>query len=170
MEIPQELKLPLQRAVARVEYSDLTVGEMEKYLTDPRRASTGFSPEIAARVIAILREQGLLDDKRTLRAAVRRLDARMFGPRRIREELRRRLFSPAYVEAALARKIDYDARADRFLKTVPGAAALASDPAGRKKLAGRLARAGYDSASSFSAIERLRRGRDESDSDWEDQT
>lgn len=167
MEIPQELKAPLRRALARVEYSDITVGEMEKYLTDPRRRSTGFSPEIARRVIEILLEQGILDDKRSLRSAVRRLDKKLLGPRRIREELRLRLFPPAYVEAALARSVDYDARADRFLAAVPGAAEAALTPAGRKKLAGRLVRAGYDASAAYAAVNRLCKAND-IDSDTED--
>ncbi|MBP5289384.1 MAG: RecX family transcriptional regulator [Clostridia bacterium] len=161
MEIPEDLKQPLQRALARVEYSDLTVGEMERYLTDPRRRSTGFSPEIARRVIDILTDQGFLDDKRTLKSAVRRLDAKHLGPRRIREELKRRLFPPQYVEAALARRIDYDARADRFLAAVSGAPALARTPEGRKKLAGRLIRAGFDSAAAYGAVNRLSDGADD---------
>ena len=161
MEIPEELKLPLKKALSRAEYGDMTVGEMRRYLTDPRRKNTGFAPEIADRVIDLLKNEGVLDDKRVLKNLVKRLDQKHFGPRRIRQELTRRLFAPAYVEAALARNVDYGARADRFLADMPRAAEIAADPAGRKKLADRLIRAGFDSATSYAAVKRLSRADDD---------
>lgn len=163
MQIPEELQLPLKRAVARVEYSDLTVEEMRRYLTDPRRKTTGFSAEIAERVVAILVQNGLLDDKRTLRAFVKKLDARLLGPRRIREELQKHHFPPSYVEAALTRRVDYEARAEKLLGKTPRASELAETPQGRKKLVDRLVRAGFDYGTSYTAVSRLNSGEDDPD-------
>ena len=162
MKIPEDLQVPFAKGLARAEYGDLTAAEMERYLADPRRRSTGFSPETAARTVALLREAGVLDDKRTLRAMVRSLDRRLLGPRRIREELRRRLFPAAYVEAAMNREVDFAARAYDLLLKTPRAAETAQTPEGRKKLAARLVRAGFEPALAFGAVKRLCAGADDS--------
>lgn len=161
MQIPEELKPPLKRAIARVEYGDLTVEEMRRYLTDPRRKTTGFSQEIAERVVEILVQGGYLDDKRYLRVFVKKLDARLLGPRRIREELQKHHFPTPYVEAAMARRIDFLARAVKLLGKTPRALELAESPQGRKKLVDRLVRSGFDYSTAYTAVSRLGVGEDD---------
>lgn len=152
MQIPAELSLSVKKALWRLSLGDLTAGEMLAYLTDPRRKSTAFPQEIAERTVSLLISEGFLDDKRYLQLLVRRLDAKGFGPRRIRQELSRHRFPPRYVEAALARNVDYTRRALRFLQKKAGAAELSSTPEGRKKLCDALVRYGYDYATAGSAV------------------
>lgn len=151
MEIPKELSESVKRALNRLSIGDLTCGEMQAYLTD-RQRKVYFSPEIAERTVCLLVQEGFLDDKRYLKLFVRHLDEKCYGPKRIRQELVRRRFSSAYVDAALARRIDYLPRAIRFLEKKNGAPSLAQTPAGRKKLQDALIRYGYDYSTAIGAV------------------
>ena len=159
MEIPVELSPSVKRALKRLSMGDLTCGEMEAYLTDPRR-SVSFSPEIAQRTVCLLVEEGFLDDKRYLRLFVKHLDEKCCGPRRIRQELIRRRFPPRFVEAVLDRKVDYTRRAKTFLQKKYGAAPLSLTPSEKKKYQDALIRYGYDYAAASSAISEYMRGED----------
>ena len=144
MEIPQELSSCVNKALYRLSLSDLTERELMDYLTDPRRKNTGFSEGIARRTVDFLKEKGMVDDLRFLKETLRRLDAKGFGKRRIREELQKKKFSPRYVEAAMNRKTDEARRAGAVLERIGSASLLAATPAGRKKLVDKLVRLGYD--------------------------
>ena len=156
MEIPKDLSESVKRALNRLSIGDLTCGEMQAYLTD-RNRKVFFSAEIAERTVCLLVQEGFLDDKRYLKLFVRRLDEKCCGPRRIRQELVRRRFSAPYVEAALARSVDYSARATRFLEKKTGAKELAKTPAGRKKLQDALVRYGYDYSTALEAVKNFSR-------------
>lgn len=162
MEIPKDLSESVKRALNRLAIGDLTCGEMQAYLTDSHR-KVFFPEEIAERTVCLLVQEGFLDDKRCLKLFVRHLDEKCFGPRRIRQELVRHRFSSAYVEAALSRKIDYTARAVKFLKKKSGAAALSATPAGKKKLQDALVRYGYDYSTALAAVNIFSRDDDFSD-------
>ncbi|MBE6712884.1 MAG: hypothetical protein E7580_05110 [Ruminococcaceae bacterium] len=162
MEIPKDLSESVKRALNRLAIGDLTCGEMQAYLTDCRR-KVFFSAEVAERTVCLLVQEGFLDDKRYLKLLVRHLDAKCYGPRRIRQELVRRRFSPSYVEAALSRGVDYSARALKFLKERNGAETLSKTPAGRKKLQDALVRYGYDYSTAVAAVNNFSRDDDFSD-------
>ncbi|MBQ3075243.1 MAG: RecX family transcriptional regulator [Clostridia bacterium] len=162
MEIPKDLSECVKRALNRLNIGDLTCGEMQAYLTDRQRKHS-FSPELAERTVCLLVQEGFLDDKRYLKLFVRHLDEKCYGPGRIRRELIRRRFPPSYVDAALARRIDYSARAYKFLEKKSGAAALAQTPAGRKKLQDALVRYGYDYSTALGAVKQFSREDDFSD-------
>jgi regulatory protein len=162
MEIPKDLSESVKRALNRLSIGDLTCGEMQAYLTDPGR-KVCFSREIAERTVCLLVQQGFLDDKRVLKLFVRTLDEKCFGPMRIRQELTRHRFPPSYVEAALNRRIDYSARALKFLGKKAGAQELAKTPAGRKKLQDALVRYGYDYSTALAAVKNFSREDDFSD-------
>lgn len=151
MEIPKELSYPVKRALGRLGIGDLTEKEMFLYLTDPRR-SASFSPEIAERVVVLLRENGFLDDKRYLKNFVRVLDGKCFGPRRIRKELIKHHFPARYVDAVLSRNVDYEKRAFLYLTKKAGAESLSQTKEGRKKLVDALVRYGFDYGVSASAV------------------
>lgn len=153
MQIPKELSSCTNKALYRLSVGDMTCAEMLAYLVDPRRKNTGFPPEVAERVVALLKDEGFLDDKRYLRIAVRKLDLALAGPRKMRETLTRHRFPPQYVEAALNRRVDYTARAKAILDKRSGAAALAQTPQGRKKLMDHLVRQGYDFSTARSAVD-----------------
>ncbi len=158
MEIPKELSPCVKKALSRLGIGDMTVGEMLDYLSDPYRKNTAFPPEVAERAVSLLIQEGFLDDKRYLRIVLRRLDARLFGPRRIREELVRHRFSPGYVKAALDRSVDYTKRAKMLLDKKPEASQMASTLPGRKKLMDYLARHGYDYGTAKAAVDRIGQG------------
>lgn len=151
MEIPKDLSDSVKRALNRLSIGDLTCGEMQAYLTD-RQRKVSFPAEIAERTVCLLVQEGFLDDKRYLKLFVRHLDEKCYGPKRIRQELVRHRFSAAYVDAALARRIDYTSRAIRFLQKKSGADVLARTPAGRKKLQDALVRYGYDYSTALGAV------------------
>ena len=161
MEIPQELSPCVKKALSRLSRGDMTCGEMLSYLTDPKRPYTAFSQQAAERTVALLQAEGFLDDKRYLRLAVQRLDAKLLGPRRIREELTRHLFPPSYVAAACERKVDYARRGEKLLGKKAGAKALAETPEGRNKLVAALVRQGYDFATARSAVRAFSREEDD---------
>ena len=152
MEIPKELSSPINKALYRLSMGDMTVREMQEYLTDPKRKNTAFPEEIATKAVDFLRQEGFLDDKRYLRLAVAKLDRSLAGKRKIRQVLSRHLFPPAYIEAALNRPIDYAARALALLEKKSGAGETAKTPAGRKKLTDYLIRQGYDYGTAREAL------------------
>ncbi len=156
MEIPKELSESVKRALNRLSIGDMTCGEMQAYLTDPRR-KVCFSSDVAERTVCLLVQQGFLDDKRVLKLFVRQLDEKCYGPRRIRQELTRHRFPPSYVDAALNRSIDYSARAGKLLERKAGATELAKTPAGRKKLQDALVRYGYDYSTALAAVKNFSR-------------
>ena len=162
MEIPKDLSESVKRALNRLSIGDLTCGEMQAYLTDRNRKAY-FSAEIAERTVCLLVQEGFLDDKRVLKLFVRHLDEKCYGPRRIRQELIRHRFSASYVEAALARNVDYSARALKLLEKRAGAKELAKTPAGRKKLQDALVRFGYDYSTALGAVKNFSREDDFSD-------
>ena len=162
MEIPKELSESVKRALNRLSIGDLTCGEMQAYLTD-RKRKIFFSREIAERTVCLLVQEGFLDDKRYLKLFVRHLDDKCFGPRRIRSELVRHRFPPSYVEAALARNIDYASRAVKLLEKKGGAAELVKTPAGRKKMQDALVRYGFDFSTALAAVKTFSREDDFSD-------
>ncbi len=162
MEIPKELSESVKRALNRLSIGDLTCGEMQAYLTDRNRKAY-FAPEIAERTVCLLVQEGFLDDKRYLKLFVRHLDEKCYGPRRIRQELVRHRFPASYVDAALARSIDYLPRAVKLLKKKAGASELAKTEAGRKKLQDALVRFGYDYSTALGAVKQFSREDDFSD-------
>lgn len=155
MEIPQGLRSCVNKALYRLSLSDLTERELMEYLTDPHRKNTGFSEDVARPTVELLKEQGMVDDLRCLKETLRRLDAKGFGKRRIREELQKRKFSPRYVEAAMNRNTNEEARAAKVLARIGNAPALAATPAGRKKLVDKLVRYGYDYTAARGAVEAI---------------
>lgn len=163
MRIPEDLRSPVNKALYRLSMGDMTCGEMLAYLSDPRRKNTGFSTEIAERVVSFLVENALLDDKRYLRLAVEKLDNALVGPRKIREKLVQHRFPPRYVEAALARNVDYTRRAFKLLTKRAGASAQVKTPAGKKKLMDYLVRQGYDYSTATGAVNRFAEAEDASD-------
>ena len=158
MQIPKEIASPINKALYRLSMGDMTTGEMILYLTDPRRKNTGFPLEIAQRTVDFLVAEGMLDDKRYLRLAVRKLDESAVGPRKIREVLTRKKFPAAYVEAALNRSVDYTARAERLLRKKTGAFELAKTMPGKKKLTDYLVRRGYDYSTAIAAVNSISEG------------
>ena len=130
---------------------DLTEREMFLYLSDPRRTAF-FSPDICERTVALLRENGFLDDKRYLKNFLRVLDGKLYGPRRIRTELTKHHFPPLYIDAAMNRKVDYSERAFCFLEKRSGARALCTTAPGRKKLMDALVRYGYDYGAAAASV------------------
>ena len=163
MKIPEDLRSPVNKALYRLSMGDMTCGEMQKYLSDPRRKNTGFPEETAERTVVFLAENGLLDDKRYLRLAVEKLDRALVGPRKIRETLTKHSFPPRYVEVALARKIDYTRRAFKLLGTRAGAAEHVRTAPGKKKLTDYLVRQGYDYSTATSAVNRFSESLGDSD-------
>ena len=161
MEIPKELSHCVKVALFRLSSGDLTTEEMQSYLSDPRRKNTGFPPEVACRTVELLTAEGFLDDKRYFLSYVKRLDEKLLGPRKIREELRRHKFPPSYIEAALGRKISYGKRARRLLEKKSGAERLKETPEGRKKLVDFLVRQGYDFSTAGSAVKQFSETEDE---------
>ena len=162
MEIPKDLSESVKRALNRLSIGDLTCGEMQAYLTDGKR-KVYFSPETAERTVCLLVQEGFLDDKRYLKLFVRHLDEKCYGPRRIRQELMRHRFPQSYVDAALSRRIDYSARAEKLLEKKAGAEEMAKSPTGRKKLQDALIRLGYDYSTAYGAVKKLSREDDFSD-------
>ena len=153
MEIPKELSPCVKKALSRLAIGDMTAGEMLEYLSDPYRKNTAFPPDTAERAVSLLIQEGFLDDKRYLRLMLRRLDARLLGPRRIREELVRHRFPSRYVLAALDRCVDYTERATKLLLKKPGACQISSTLPGRKKLMDYLVRQGYDYGTAKTAVD-----------------
>lgn len=155
MEIPKDLAPALKKALSRLSMGDLTAGEMMAYLTDTHRKSTGFSENVAERCVALLVGEGYLDDKRYLKLCLRRYDARLFGPRRIRQELSRHLFSQKYIDAALNRPLDLKARAVKALVKKDNNKSFPCTPAENKKRIDYLVRLGYDYSTARDAVSRL---------------
>ncbi len=152
MEIPQELRSPVNKALHRLSMGDMTAGEMLSYLSDPRRKNTAFSRQIADRTVNFLLQEGFLDDLRYLKNILRRLDQALVGPRKIRAELTKKCFSARYIEAALEREIDYTDRARRLVSLRKDARELIGTPSGKKKLMDFLVRRGYDYGTASAAL------------------
>jgi SOS response regulatory protein OraA/RecX len=125
------------------------------YLTDPKRKNTGFDSERAKRTVELLSDEGFLDDKRYLKLLLRKMDLALFGPRKIRETLVRHRFPPRFVEAAMARSVDFSQRAILFLQKMGKAEELVQSPEGRKKLVDTLVRRGYDYSSARFAVDEI---------------
>lgn len=155
MEIPEEIAPALKKALYRLSMGDLTVGEMKAYLSDPRRKSTGFSEEIAERCTALLVQEGYLDDLRYLKLCLRRLDGKHLGPRRIKQELTKRLFEKKYVDAAMNRSIDYKERARLALNERERVKPRPINPAENKKRTDYLVRLGFDYTTAGDAVSLL---------------
>ena len=155
MKIPEEIAPATKKALLRLSMGDLTGEEMRGYLTDPKRKSTAFSEEVADRCVALLVQEGYLDDLRYLKLCLRRYDGRHFGPRRIRQELGKRKFSQKYIEAALNRSVDWRARAVAALEEKTKGTALFKTPREAKKLLDYLVRQGYDYTTAKEALSRL---------------
>ena len=158
-----EKKACLKKALARLSRGDLTARQMLGYLTEKKLGREPFSREAAEETVRFLLKQGLLDDKRYLRLLLGKMDASFYGPRKIREELTKRKFSPALIERALSRELDEPARA-RALVEKERKTELARNPEGRKKLGAFLVRKGYGYAAANAAIAALLR----ENPDWED--
>lgn len=155
MEIPEDIAPALKKALLRLSMGDLTVGEMKAYLTDPHRKSTGFPEDTAERCVALLLQEGYLDDLRYLKLLLRRLDARLLGPRRIRQELTKHLFSQKHIDAALRRPIDYKERASLALEKREKTKRNPNTPAENKKRTDFLVRLGYDYTTAREAAGRV---------------
>ena len=158
-----EKKACLNKALARLGRGDLTARQMMAHLTEKRPGREPFSQEAAKETVRFLLQQGLLDDKRYLRLLLAKMDASLYGPRKIREELKKRKFSPALVERAFSRELDQAARAKTLLEK-ERKTGLSQTPEGRKKLCAFLVRKGYDYAAANAAIAALLR----ENPDWEE--
>lgn len=155
MQVPKEVRSCTNKALYRLSMGDLTCGEMMAYLTDPRRKNTAFPPETAQKCVQLLIDQGYLDDQRYLKILVSKMDASLYGPRKIKETLTRHLFPARFIEAALARRINYSRRAVKLLLTRKSALEEAKGDPGKKKLVDFLVRRGYDYATARSAVEQI---------------
>lgn len=155
MEIPEDIAPALKKALYRLSMGDLTAGEMMGYLTDPHRKSTGFSEDVAERCVALLVGEGYLDDLRYLKLCLRRYDARLFGPRRIRQELTKHRFSQKYMDAALNRPMDLSERAVKALVKREQTKEKENTPAENKKRLDFLVRLGYDYSTAREAVSRF---------------
>jgi len=155
MQIPKEISSAVNKGLYRLSMGDLTCAEMMEYLVSKERKNTGFSEEIAEKTVAFLESEGFLDDKRYLKILLRRYDERKFGPRKIREELIRHRFSHRYVEAAMARRIDYTDRAFALLLREKQTETINQSPKERKKAVDFLVRRGYDYSTALSAVRRI---------------
>jgi len=155
MEIPRELSSCMKKALFRLSMGDMTAGEMLEYLSDQHRKNTAFPTEIAERTVALLEQEGFLDDKRYLKLFVKRLDDRLLGPRKMKEELTRHRFPPHYVEAVLNRSVNFHRRAKKLLLQRRDLSALVSTPAGKKKLNDYLVRQGYDFSTARCAVDQI---------------
>ena len=144
----------LKRAYSRLSRGDLTSRGMLSFLTEKNSRREAFSVETAKSVVTELKEKGFLDDKRYLRLVLRRADEKLLGPRKIREELVKLKFPPAYIEAALSRERDETARAASLLKR-EGKDGLARELEGKKKAIDFLVRKGYDYSTAIAAAERF---------------
>lgn len=155
MEIPEDLAPALKKALLRLSMGDMTAGEMMGYLTDPHRKATGFPEDVAERCTALLVGEGYLDDLRYLKLCLRRYDARLYGPRRIRQELVKHQFSQKYIEAALNRSVDLKDRAVKALVKREKAKRKETTPAENKKRIDFLVRLGYDFSTARDAVSRF---------------
>lgn len=155
MEIPKDLAPALKKALLRLSMGDMTAGEMRDYLSDPRRKATGFSEDVAERCTALLVGEGYLDDLRYLKLCLRRYDARLYGPRRIRQELVKHQFSQKYISAALNRSIDLKNRAIKALEKRERSKKNENTPAENKKRMDFLVRLGYDYTTAREAVSRF---------------
>ncbi len=155
MEIPEDLAPALKKALLRLSMGDMTAEEMKGYLTDPRRKATGFPENVAERCVALLLQEGYLDDLRYLKLCLRRYDARLYGPRRIRQELGKHLFSQKYVDAALNRSIDLKERAVKALVKRERSKDTENTPNENKKRIEFLVRLGYDYITAREAVSRF---------------
>ncbi len=153
MQIPQGLSSCVNKALYRLSLGDMTVQEMMEYLTSPHRKNTGFSSEEAQRTAELLLAEGFLDDKRYLKVLLRRLEEKGFGPRRIRQELVRHGFSAALIQRVEERRVDYTARALRYLVQTKKAPPKTAQE--RKKLMDSLVRRGYDYTTAAEAVRQI---------------
>lgn len=148
----EECKPCLRKALYRLGRGDLTARGLLDYLTRPSPGKTGFPEEIAMEVTKLLIREGYLDDARFLSLVLEKADRSLVGPRKIREELKKKKFSPRAIEIAMSREIDFSARAKKLVLTLPSARLLSQTPQGRKKLCDTLVRKGFDYSDAFSAL------------------
>lgn len=148
----EECKPCLKKALYRLGRGDLTARGLLDYLTKPSPGKPGYPEEIAMEVTKLLIREGYLDDARFLALVLEKADRSLVGPRKIREELKKKKFSPRAIELAMSRDIDFSVRAKKKVLTLPSAELLAQSPQGRKKLCDTLVRKGYDYSDAYSAL------------------
>jgi regulatory protein len=135
---PRDLSAAALRLLARRDYS-------VRELTD-RLVDRGFAVERVGILIANLTAKGLLDDRRTATAVLRRsAELKGRGPLRIRRELEARGYEAALVRELLGglSQDTEDETLGRLLRR--WRAATTTDPAARRRLIGRLLRRGFSS-------------------------
>ena len=118
--------------------------------------SKGISRKSAADAAAYLAEEGYIRETDTAALRVEQGLCKGWGPRRIKEDLRAKGFSPEATEAALEalKGVDHTRRLVAVIRkkypTIP------TDPRGREKLIAALMRLGYDAATVKNALNRVK--------------
>ena len=126
-------------------------GERELY---ERLVEKGEAEADAAETVAWLAELHVLDDAEYAAMLVRHYGAKGCGPRRIREELRRRKLPPELWDEALEQLPEQDGALDRLLRARLRGKDPAEDPAAVKKATAALLRRGFGWEEIKAALER----------------
>lgn len=159
---PGEGEQPLERALARC-YRNL--GEREHSAAELRRrlVRAGIEPDVVEQALAIVAEQGYLDDARYARLLVedrRRLDG--WGAERIRERLQRAGIERDLIDQALSDSGHASELAAAIALLQRRWPRPPSDDRERQRAFGQLIRMGYESEIAYDALRAHERGaRDE---------
>jgi regulatory protein len=143
-----EVEFPLakERALLLLGYRERSRAELTRKLRD-----SGYSADIAARVVERFTEVELLDDDRFAAAWVRTRSAAGFGARRIARELAEKGIAPETASAALESISSSDAQLDLARKMLRGR--TAADRKERDKLVRRLVSKGFSLQTALQATE-----------------
>ncbi len=123
----------------------LGYGSMSRRCLEQKLTARGFSREIAALAAAHMTDAGYLDDTDTAERFARRGVDKLWGPRRIKDDLFARGFTAEVVEITLSELDDVDFGANCATVVRKKYGGVPKDMAARRKLAAALVRLGYAS-------------------------
>ena len=138
-------------ALRALGYHDYTPRALVKKILDKSEIK---DISVAKRVVIDLHAEGLVSEKRYGEDVLRSCENSYYGPRRIKQELVKKDFSPAFIERFEALDTDYAERLSRYIES-HGIKPDKSDRAGYDRLIRSLIRLGYDYDTISGVLSRL---------------
>ena len=152
---PSQTKL-YKRAMNKLSASDMTPRGLYAWLMEKEPDA---DREDAKEAIRRLADEGFVDEKRYYRSLLLEGEKKLWGKRKLAEELKKRRFNEKYLDLPETEKTDYASRALELAeKLCPGGP---GDDREKKSLYGRLVARGHSSSDAADAVRELSKRRTE---------
>ena len=136
-----------RRAFAKLSCRDMTPQGLYLWLMDTKEP---VEPDLAKAVVRQLAAEGFLNQERSYQLLLAQAKNRLWGPRKLAQELRARHFSQAYRQRLAEEEINYDQQARQLARQL---GAPGQDAASQRRLYARLTARGYTGSQAAQACE-----------------